>query len=105
MGEAQPQVLEPVMKLEVSAPDEFQGTVIGQLNRRKGVISNTETQDGYVVIEAEAPLNEMFGYSTDLRSVTQGKGEFTMEYKDHAPVSMEVQKVLTAEHQKKQAEG
>jgi elongation factor G len=100
-AQASPRILEPIMNVEVSAPDEFQGTVIGQLNRRKGVILNSETQEGYVIIEAEAPLNEMFGYSTDLRSVTQGKGEFTMEYKLHAPVTMDVQKQLIAEHDKK----
>jgi len=101
--EAAPQILEPIMSVEVSAPEEFQGTVIGQLNRRKGVISNSETQDGYVIIEAEAPLNEMFGYSTDLRSATQGKGEFTMEYMKHNPVQADVQRNLIGEYEKKKA--
>ena len=103
--EAAPQILEPIMSVEVSAPDEFQGTVIGQINRRKGVIVNSETQDGYVIIEAEAPLNEMFGYSTDLRSATQGKGEFTMEYMKHNPVAMDVQKTLISEYEKNKASG
>jgi len=103
--EAGPQILEPIMNVEVSAPDEFQGTVIGQINRRKGVIVNSENQDGYVIIEAEAPLNEMFGYSTDLRSATQGKGEFTMEYKQHNPVSPDVQKTLISDFEKKRAAG
>jgi len=101
--QASPQILEPIMNVEISAPEEFQGSVIGQINRRKGLIVNSETQDGYVIVECEAPLNEMFGYSTDLRSITQGKGEFTMEYKSHAPVSAEVQKKLVAEAEAKKA--
>jgi len=101
--EADPQILEPIMNVEISAPEEFQGTVIGQLNRRKGVVVNSESQDGYVIVEAEAPLNEMFGYSTDLRSATQGKGEFTMEYKMHAPVTADVQRQLIAAYEKKRA--
>ena len=79
--------------------------MIDQLNRRKGVIVNSETQDGYVIIEAEAPLNEMFGYSTDLRSATQGKGEFTMEYAKHDPVAADVQRNLISDYEKRRADG
>jgi len=103
-NEAAPQILEPIMKVEVSAPEEFQGSIIGQINRRKGLITNSESQDGYVIIEAQAPLNEMFGYSTDLRSVTQGKGEFTMEYHEHSPVTADVRKKLVADYEKKKME-
>jgi elongation factor G len=71
--------MEPIMKVSVSAPAEFQGPVIGLLNKRKGTITDSEVRDDYVEIEGEVPLNEMFGYSTDLRSITQGKGEFSME--------------------------
>ena len=68
---AKPTALEPVMKLEVSAPEEFQGNVMGQINQRRGMISGTQTKEGFVVVEAEVPLSEMFGYSTELRSATQ----------------------------------
>jgi elongation factor G len=102
---ANPVVLEPIMKLEVSAPEEFQGVVIGQINQRRGVIIGTESEAGYVVITAEVPLQEMFGYSTDLRSVTQGKGEFTMEFLKYAQVPRAVQEEMVREYQKKRAEG
>ncbi len=100
-----PVILEPIMKLEVSAPEEFQGTVIGQINQRRGVILGTETDMGYVRIESEVPLSEMFGYSTDLRSVTQGKGEFSMEFEKYQPVPRNVQEEMVKEYQKRRAEG
>ncbi len=83
---AKPTILEPIMKLEVQAPEEFQGTVMGQINQRRGVIQGSSTMEGYVTIESLVPLVEMFGYSTDLRSATQGKGEFTMELRYTVPV-------------------
>ncbi|MEY3386897.1 MAG: hypothetical protein RIR53_1708 [Bacteroidota bacterium] len=102
---AKPTILEPIMKLEVSAPEEFQGTVIGQINQRRGVIMGTDSDAGYVTIDSEVPLSEMFGYSTDLRSVTQGKGEFSMEFKKYQPVPRNIQDEMVKEHQKKRAEG
>ncbi|MBU3698757.1 MAG: elongation factor G [Candidatus Kapabacteria bacterium] len=102
---AKPTILEPIMKLEVSAPEEFQGTVIGQINQRRGVIMGTDSDVGYVTIDSEVPLSEMFGYSTDLRSVTQGKGEFSMEFKKYQPVPRNIQEEMVKEHQKKRAEG
>ncbi|KAJ2726244.1 Elongation factor G, mitochondrial [Coemansia sp. Benny D115] len=99
-----PRILEPLMTVEVSAPLEFQGNVLGSLNKRKGLIIDTETQEDYCVIVCEVPLNNMFGYSTELRSATQGKGEFTMEYKRHSPVLPNVQEELIKEHQLKLAE-
>ena len=77
---AQPIILEPIMRVEISVPSEFQGPTIGGLNKRKGIIHSTDIEGEYAVIRADVPLNNMFGYSTDLRSLTQGKGEFTMEY-------------------------
>ncbi|GBD06724.1 Elongation factor G [bacterium HR21] len=98
---AEPIILEPIMKLEVSVPEEFQGTVIGQINQRRGVIVNTTVDNGYAIIEAEVPLAEMFGYSTDLRSATQGKGEFTLEFLRYAPVPRSLQEELVREYQKR----
>ncbi|KAJ1936491.1 Elongation factor G, mitochondrial, partial [Linderina pennispora] len=99
-----PRVLEPVMTVEVSAPIEFQGSVLGSVNKRKGIIVDTDTQEDYCVVTAEVPLNNMFGYSTELRSATQGKGEFSMEYKRHSPVLPNVQEDMVKEYQKKLAE-
>lgn len=104
-SKAKPVILEPIMKLEVSAPEEFQGTVIGQINQRRGVIMGTETDTGYVTVESEVPLSEMFGYSTDLRSVTQGKGEFSMEFAKYAIVPKNIQEEMVKEYQQKRAEG
>ncbi|KAJ1841882.1 Elongation factor G, mitochondrial, partial [Coemansia sp. RSA 2708] len=101
---SKPRILEPVMSVDVSVPTEFQGNVLASINKRKGLIIDTETQEDYCTISAEVPLNNMFGYSTELRSCTQGKGEFSMEYKRHAPVTADVQEELIKEHQKKLAE-
>ena len=100
---AGPVILEPIMKLESSAPEEFQGSVMGQINQRRGLIINSQTNEGYAVIEAEVPLNEMFGYSTDIRSATQGKGEFTMEFLKYSPVPRNVQEEMVKKHQEKKA--
>jgi elongation factor G len=77
---ADPVLLEPIMKVEVETPVEFQGPVTGQISAKRGVILGTEARAGFSVITAEVPLAEMFGYSNDLRSLTQGKGTFTMEF-------------------------
>jgi elongation factor G len=77
---ADPILLEPIMKVEVEIPTEFQGPVTGALSSKRGVILGTESRAGYTVITSEVPLAEMFGYSNDLRSMTQGKGSFSMEF-------------------------
>ena len=100
---ARPVALEPIMKLEVSCPEEFQGNVIGQINQRRGLIKGTETQEGFTTVEAEVPLMEMFEYSTELRSATQGKGEFTMEFSRYARTPRDVQEMLVKEYQAKRA--
>jgi elongation factor G len=68
------------MKVEVEVPTEFQGPVTGAISSKRGVILGTESRSGYTIITAEVPLAEMFGYSNDLRSMTQGKGSFSMEF-------------------------
>jgi elongation factor G len=100
---AKPTILEPIMKVEVQAPEEFQGAVMGQINQRRGMIVASENAEGYVIATAEVPLNEMFGYSTDLRSATQGKGEFTMEFLKYSPVPKQEQEVLMAQYKEKKA--
>ncbi|KAJ1954990.1 Elongation factor G, mitochondrial [Dispira parvispora] len=97
---AGPIILEPVMKVEVSAPVEYQGNVLSSINKRKGTIVDTDTRDDYCNVTAMVSLNNMFNYSTELRSGTQGKGEFTMEYERHAPVMMSTQKELIEAYQK-----
>nr|WP_277991260.1 elongation factor G [Corallococcus macrosporus] len=100
---AKPVILEPIMKVEVTAPEDFQGSVVGQLNQRRGTILETGTAEGYVTAVAEVPLNTMFGYSTDLRSATQGKGEFTMEFAKYMPVPRNEAEALMAQYKEKQA--
>jgi elongation factor G len=91
---ASPKLLEPIMKVDVTVPSEFQGTVIGNINRRKGTINDSSAEGDDVIISSMVPLSEMFGYSTELRSMTQGKGEFTMEYGSHQAVTQETQNEL-----------
>ena len=85
-AKAVPVIMEPIMKVEVEGPSEFQGAVMGSLNQRRGVIIGTFEEGNYTVVEAEMPLAEMFGYSTTLRSLTQGKAEFTMEFATYKQV-------------------
>ncbi|KAA6422310.1 MAG: elongation factor mitochondrial-like [Trebouxia sp. A1-2] len=99
-NKASPTVLEPIMAVEIRVPNEFQGAIIGDVNRRKGLIQNSEAEGDEVVVEAHVPLAEMFGYSTGLRSMTQGKGEFTMEYNQHAPVTADKLAELTTSHKR-----
>ncbi|WP_374032242.1 elongation factor G [Bdellovibrio bacteriovorus] len=100
---AKPTVLEPIMKLETTVPDEYQGSAVGQINQRRGTIVGTTAFEGNCVIEAEVPLTEMFGYSTDLRSATKGKGEFSMEFAKYAPVPRNIQEELAKKYQAKRA--
>ncbi|XP_045515545.1 elongation factor G, mitochondrial [Pieris brassicae] len=93
------QILEPIMFVEVTTPDEFHGTVIGQLNKRGGIITGTEGADGWTTLYAEVPLNNMFGYAGELRSMTQGKGEFSMEYSRYSPCLPDVQEQLIRKYQ------
>jgi len=83
---ARPVILEPLMSVEVVAPAEFQSNVIGGITARRGTIIDSEVRDNEFTVSAEVALNDMFGYSSQLRGSTQGKGEFSMEYKTHQPV-------------------
>jgi len=98
-----PVILEPIMKVGVEGPEEFQGTMMGLLNQRRGMIIGTSGNGGYCQIEAEVPLTEMFGFSTDLRSSTQGKGEFSMEFAKYSPVPKAVQETMVAAYKAKRA--
>jgi len=103
LEKANPMILQPVMSVELTAPEEFQGVCVTLINKRKGVIENSDVVNQYVVINAAVPLGEMFGFSTDLRSGTQGKGEFTMEYREHLPAPRDIQDRLVAEYQAERA--
>jgi elongation factor G len=97
---AKPVLLEPIMKLEIEVPTQFQGTVAGELTSRRGMIMSTEMQGNTAVIEGEVPLAETFGYSTDLRSMTQGQGTFTMEFAKYARVPSSIQQEIISEKKK-----
>jgi elongation factor G len=99
-GRSNPVLLEPIMRVAVETPSEFQGTVLGSLNQRRALIQSTSEDGVFSTVEAEAPLSEMFGYSTALRSSTQGKAEFTMEFSRYSVVP----KGLTEEVIKKEKE-
>ena len=95
---AAPQILEPVMKVAVEGPSEFHGAVTGTLLQRRGLIIGATEADGFSRVEAEVPLADMFGFSTVLRSASQGKAEFTMEFSRYAPVPASVAQELLEAH-------
>ncbi len=100
-SKANPQILEPIMKVSVEGPSEFQGNVFGSINQRRGMIVSTTEDDVLCRVEAEVPLSEMFGYSTDLRSMTQGKSEFTMEFLKYAKVPESIAEKIKKEIEEK----
>jgi len=91
---SRPVLLEPYMRVEVEAPAEFQGSIVGDLSSRRGIITGSESRPPLTVITAEVPLARMFGYATDLRSATQGKGSFTMEFCAYRHTPREVQEEI-----------
>ena len=96
MKKCDPVIMEPIMKVDVIVPDEYMGNVIGDLNSRRGQIQNQESQDGTARVTAQVPLSEMFGYATDLRSKTQGRGQYSMEPADYQQVPKSVaDKIMT----------
>lgn len=103
--QARPVLLEPVMKVEVETPTDFQGPVQGDLSSRRGILMGSNMRDDFTVIEAEVPLAEMFGYSTDLRSKTQGKASFSMEFSCYKAVPHSIQEQLASKYREEQTKG
>jgi elongation factor G len=102
---AGPVIMEPIMKVSVEGPSEFQGSIMGSLNQRRGMIVGTSEEGSYTVVEADMPLSEMFGYSTTLRSLTQGKAEFTMEFSTYKQVPKSVSEELIKEYAESRKNG
>ena len=100
MNKADPVILEPIMKVTVIAPDDYMGTVIGDLNSRRGQIQGQETRNGTAQVDALVPLSEMFGYSNDLRSKTQGRGQYTMEPHSYIELPKSLQDKIVASRSK-----
>ena len=95
---ANPVLLEPYMKVEVTIPEEYMGDVIGDLNSRRGRIEGMEARSGAQVITAYVPLSEMFGYATDLRSKTQGRGNYSMEVDHYEEVPKNIAEAIIAKN-------
>ena len=93
-------LLEPIMKVEVTMPEEYMGDVIGDINSRRGRIEGMDDLGGGKIVKAYVPLSEMFGYSTDLRSKTQGRGNYSMFFEKYEPVPKSVQEKVINEHKK-----
>jgi elongation factor G len=104
-SKAAPQIIEPIMKVSVESPSEFAGNIFGSINQRRGIIVSSEETGVATRVEAEVPLSEMFGYSTVLRSLSQGKAEFTMEFLKYGRVPKSVAEELIANYRKEKANG
>ena len=98
-AKAKPVILEPIMKVQMTAPTEFQGNLFGLINQRRGVIVDSTDENNSSTVNAEVPLSEMFGFSTILRSSTQGKGEFTMEFEKYGRVPNAIADELIKKYQ------
>jgi elongation factor G len=102
---AKPQILEPIMKVSVEGPSEFAGNIFATINQRRGIIVSSVEDGIFSRVDAEVPLSEMFGYSMVLRSLTQGKAEFTMEFLKYGRVPAQVAEELIAQHLERQRQG
>ena len=100
---AGPQIIEPIMKVDVFTPDDHVGDVIGDLNRRRGMIKSQEPGPTGVRIKSDVPLSEMFGYIGDLRTMTSGRGQFSMEFSHYLPCPKNVADVVIKEAQERKA--
>lgn len=98
---AEPTILEPLMKVSVDVPQEFQGNVFGLINQRRGVIISSTEENSNANVEAEVPLSEMFGFASILRSSTQGKGSFSMEFEKYSKCPKNIMETLMAEYEEK----
>jgi elongation factor G len=98
---AKPQILEPVMKVEVSTPEQYMGEITGDLNRRRGMIESMDSRANLQVVKAKVPLSEMFGYVTQLRSMSSGRATSVMEFSHYAPVSSNLQEEIIAKNKGK----
>ena len=101
MRKADPVLMEPIMKVVVTVPDEYMGDVIGDLNSRRGMILGMDAVSGAQQINAEVPLSEMFGYATDMRSKTQGRGQYVMEPAHYSEVPKSVSEGIISDRSKK----
>ena len=102
-AQANPVLLEPVMKVEVTVPSEFAGDIMGDLNQRRAHINGMTPDGPNTVIEANVPQSEMLRYATDLRSMTQGRGTYSMELSHYDPVPSHLQQKIIEEHKKELA--
>lgn len=100
---AGPQLLEPIMNVDVFTPDDYMGDVIGDLNRRRGMMKSQETGPMGARIKADVPLSEMFGYIGDLRTMTSGRGQFSMSFSHYAPCPTNVAEEVIKEAKERQA--
>ena len=98
---AKPVILEPIMKVSIEGPIEFQGNIFAVINQRRGIIISSTEDGNFSRVDAEVPLSEMFGFSTVLRSLTQGKAEFSMEFEKYGKVPMSVAETLIKEYEEK----
>ncbi len=98
---AKPAILEPIMKVSIEGPQEFQGNIFGLINQRRGIILSSTEDDAFTRVDAEVPLSEMFGFSTILRSSTQGKAEYSMEFAKYGKVPQSVADTLIKEYEAK----
>ncbi len=103
--QAAPKLLEPIMNVEIECPEDFQGTVVGDVIRRRGIMTSNDIVEGVSVIKAEVPLAETFGYATDLRSLTQGQGTFTMELAAYRQTPANIQEEIIEAKKKQQLVG
>ena len=101
MRQAKSVILEPIMKVDITVPEEYMGDVIGGLNSRRGRIEGMESENGESRIKGFVPLSEMFGYATELRSRTQGRGQFTMQFDHYSEVPSNISKDIVEKRAKK----
>jgi elongation factor G len=102
--QADPQVLEPIYHVEVLCPEDLTGSVMGDLQSRRGIVEGMESEGNFQMISAKVPLSEMHDFSSSLRSITQGRAKFKMQFSNYAPLSYELQKKLTEEYNKTETE-